>query len=250
MIYIKTPQEIENIRKAGKLSALIMEKAIKAAVPGANLLDIEGLIEAELKANGATGWFKEKKGYPFVSCLSVNEVWVHGMPKDYILQKGDILSIDLGVKLNNYYTDHCWTIGIGEKHDISADKQQFLSVGEESLKNAISNFQLNNKLGDISYGMQKTTEDAGFSVIREFIGHGVGLKAHEDPVIPCYGRPNTGLLLRPGMVFAVEIMYSMGKPDIKVLNDGWSVCSADNSLTGMFEHTVALTEKGPEILTI
>lgn len=250
MIYIKTSQEIENIRKAGKLSAQIMEKAIKAAIPGANLLDIEDLIQNELTSNGALGWFKEKKGYPFVSCLSVNEVWVHGMPHDYMLKAGDILSIDLGVKLKNYYTDHCWTIAIGEKADISAEKVKFLAIGEEALKNAISKFQINNKLGDISYGMQSVTENAGYSVIREFIGHGVGLKAHEDPVVPCYGRANTGLLLRPGMVFAIEIMYSMGKPDIKVLDDGWSVCSADHSLTGMFEHTVALTEKGPEILTI
>ena len=248
MIYIKTPQEIQNIRRAGQISKAIMQKAIETAVIGANLLDIEVLISSELEANGATGWFKEKKDYPFVSCLSVNEIWIHGMPHDYKLKQGDILSIDLGVKYNKYYTDHCWTIGIGT--DLSAEKQRFLAKGEEALINAVSNFKLNNRLGDISHGMQKVIEEAGFSVIKDFIGHGVGIKPHEDPIIPCYGRADTGLLLRPGMVFAIEIMYSMGAPDIKILDDGWSVRSADNSLTGMFEHTVALTEKGPEILTI
>jgi methionyl aminopeptidase len=247
MIYIKTPQEIEHIRNAGKISANIMKNAIGESRPGTNLLDLEEYISSEIEKNDAQPWFKEKNGYPFVSCLSVNDVWVHGMPHDYKLTEGDILSIDLGVKYKGFYTDHCWTIGIGQ---LTPKNKEFLDIGEKSLFDAIKNFKQNGKLGDISHAMQKTVEDAGFNVIRDFIGHGVGIKAHEDPVIPCYGRSDTGVLLRIGMVFAIEIMYSMGTSEIKILEDGWSVCAADNSLTGMFEHTVALTENGPEILTI
>ena len=250
MIYIKTPQEIENIKKAGQISKEIMKKALEQAIPGATLLDIEAFISQELEIHGATGWFREKKGYPFVSCLSVNEVWIHGMPNEYKLKEGDVLSIDLGVKFKGYYTDHCWSVFIGDKAKQSPEIAKFLAKGEDALMTAISQFKVNNRLGDISFGMQNVIESAGFSVVKDFIGHGVGLKPHEDPVIPCYGRPNNGLILRPGMVFAIEIMYAEGSGDVKIIEDGWSVVSADNSLTGMFEHTVALTEKGPEILTI
>lgn len=259
MIYIKSVEDINDLRIGGKISANIMKSALKMVIPGVSTFDINEKIEILMKEKGVVSWFKEIDNYPYATCISVNAGWIHGMPSNYKLRHGDIVSIDFGVKYGKYYIDHCWTVVATNSHsdnptlDIihdDPDVSMFLKVGVESLENAISNFVIGSRVGDISNAMQKTVEDAGYSVIREYTGHGVGIKAHEDPLITCYGTKGAGELLKNGMVFAIEVMYAIGNPKIVVDNDGWTVSTKDKKISGMFEHTVALTENGPEILTI
>ena len=263
MIHIKTTEQIEKIREAGKLSAQILRSALEMVDEGVTPLQINDFIDKEITSNGAEPWFKEKSGYPFASCISVNEVWVHGMPDLTPLKYGDIISIDIGVKLNGYYSDHCWTIPVVPKKERPVDifqpftspslpesVKEFLETGIESLNEAIKTYGVAKRTGDVSHVMQKVVETHKYNVIREYTGHGVGLKPHEDPELTCYGTRGAGNPIKKGMVMAIEIMYCMGKPDIITKDDGWSVVTKDKSLTGMFEHTVALTEKGAEILTI
>ncbi|PIR42521.1 type I methionyl aminopeptidase [candidate division WWE3 bacterium CG_4_9_14_0_2_um_filter_35_11] len=259
MIYIKSIEDINNLRIGGKISANIMNNALKMVVPGVSTFEINEKIEKLMKKEGVVPWFKEIDNYPYATCISVNEAWIHGMPSKYKLKHGDIVSIDLGVKYGKYYIDHCWTVVATNSHsdnpmlDLNHDDSdiaKFLKVGVESLEKAISNFVEGLRVGDISSTMQQTVENAGYSVVREYTGHGVGIKAHEDPLIACYGTKGAGELLKNGMVFAIEVMYAIGNSKIVVGNDGWTVSTKDKKISGMFEHTVALTENGPEILTI
>jgi len=263
---VNKPEQLQILREAGAISKKVMDSAIKECVPGAMLLDIEKNIDAKITEYGASAWFKEEKNYFHSSCLSVNDVWIHGIPGDQVLKAGDIVSIDIGIKYKNMYVDHCWTTPVLENSSnwvsrdvfsadesyqgvFDAEKAKFLQTGIRSLLAAIEEFQPNGRTGDISAKMQQVVEKEGFNVIRDFVGHGVGLRSHEDPEIPCFGTKGAGKLLKKGMVLAIEVMYSMGNPEIKIAKDGWTVLTADHSLTGMYEHTVYLGENGPEILT-
>lgn len=263
MIQFKNSDEIEKLRLAGKVSKKILESALQMCDEGISTLEIDKFINSEIDKAGAVPWFKEEKDYSFASCISVNEVWIHGIPNDKKLAYGDIVSIDLGVKLDGYYVDHCWTVPVVKpefrpkdifshfSHDsIDPKIRTFLKTGQIALSQSIAKFRNGGRTGDISAVMQDITEGAGYSVVKEYTGHGVGLSGHEDPTVSCYGTKGAGALLRRGMVLAIEIMYSMGSPETAVKEDGWSVYAKDESLTAMFEHTVALTEKGAEILTI
>lgn len=259
MIYIKSSEEIKEIRKAGKISADIMNNALKFVVPGVSTIDINNKIENLMKESNVKPWFKEVGNYKYASCIAVNEAWVHAMPSDKKLNKGDVVSIDLGVKYNKYYVDHCWTVVASEIHsdnptfDFEHENTEianFLKCGVDSLNKAISACVKGSRIGNISHAIQESVESAGYSVIKEYTGHGVGIKPHEDPLIPCYGTNGAGELLKVGMVFAIEVMYAIGDPKIVVDSDGWTVLTKDKKLSGMFEHTVALTDDGPEILTI
>ena len=247
MTYIKTPEQIAILKKAGKISKEILDASLKLCIEGNTTLSINNLIESEMLKHKATPWFKEINDYPYASCISVNDVWIHGFPNETILKAGDIISIDLGVKYKDMYVDHCKTVAVGKVDD---KVSEFLKTGEASLAAAIAEFKEGNRVGDISYAIQTTIEQKNYSVIENFSGHGVGIRPHEEPQIMCYGTPGVGKRLKKGMVLAIEVMYTMGTPENKVLKDGWTVTTGDGSLSAMFEHTVALTENGPEILTI
>lgn len=260
MIYIKTREQIEILREAGKISREILDCALGMCKPGISTGEIDAEIEIQIEKAGAIPWFKEVDNYPNASCISINNVWLHGIPGDYILKVGDVVSIDLGVKYSNMYVDNCWTIVVQEEHreckDLRScffhkDKEitDFLKVGVSALESSIEKFIHGNRVGDISSQMQKIVEDKGYSVIDGFGGHGVGVKQHEDPHVPCTGTSGTGSKLKKGMVLAIEIMHAMGAGSYEIDKDGWSVLTGDGKVSGMFEHTVALTENGPEILT-
>ncbi len=249
MIYIKSKEDIKNLKEGGKLSAKIMDDALRMAVPGVSTLEINNSIEEQMRKLGVSPWFKEIDKYPYATCIAVNDGWVHGMPSSYVLKASDVISIDLGVKYGKYYVDHCWTVVVPGT-DVDPTVSKFLKTGEYALNLAIKSFVAGSRVGNISNAMQTTVQNAGYSVIREYTGHGVGLKAHEDPLIPCYGTKGAGQLLKIGMVFAIEVMYAIKDPKIVVGSDGWTVSTKDGKLSGMFEHTVALTENGAEILTI
>lgn len=234
------------MEQAGKISRRIMKQAFSVCRPGCTTLEINQLIESHFKKLDAAPWFKEVNDYPYASCISVNEVWLHGVPGKKLLKKGDVVSIDIGVKYKNHYVDNCWTKAIENKNQ---KVTKFLKVGELALAEAISQFQIGNRTGDISSIIQKVIESEGYSVIREYVGHGVGKSYHENPPVPCYGTKGAGPLLKEGQTLAIEVMYAEKSPECKVSDDGWSVVSKDGSLTGMFEHTVALTVDGPKILT-
>ncbi|OGC47001.1 type I methionyl aminopeptidase [candidate division WWE3 bacterium RIFCSPHIGHO2_01_FULL_35_17] len=249
MIYIKSKEDIKNLKEGGKISAIIMNDALKMALPGVSTLEINDAVEKQMQKLEVRPWFKEIDNYLYATCIAVNDGWVHGMPSSYKLIPGDVVSVDLGVKYGKYYLDHCWTVVVpGEKVDPSVDK--FIETGKDALNFAIKSFVSGFRVGNISNAIQTTVQNAGYSVIREYTGHGVGIKPHEDPLISCYGTKGAGQLLKIGMVFAIEVMYAIGDPEIVVGSDGWTISTKDGKLSGMFEHTVVLTENGPEILTI
>lgn len=259
MISIKSPEDISKLKQAGKISSEIMNHALKLVVPGVKPIEIDNKIQELMNKFNVKPWFKEIDNYKYASCIAVNEDWVHAMPSNIKLKEGDVVSIDLGVKYEKYYVDHCWTVVAMNKHSESPIKDithkdtvisDFLKTGVEALNAGISAFTANSRVGNISNAIQKTVESKGYSVIKEYTGHGIGYGPHEDPLIPCYGTNGAGELLKIGMVFAIEVMYAIGDPKIVVKNDGWTVSTKDKKLSGMFEHTVALTENGPEILTI
>lgn len=260
MIQSKSAEDIEIMSEGGKISKYVLDEALRRCVPGAVLADIDAEIGKFMAEKGVEPWFSEVDNYPANSCISVNEVWLHGIPDKYVLKQGDVVSIDLGIKYKGLYLDNCWTVVVNEDNrdrtDIraaysgaGAEIEAFLKTGEEALFNAIEQAKAGNRTGHISSAMQKTAESKGYSVIRDFAGHGIGHSYHEDPQISCFGTPGAGELLKKGYVLAIEIMYAVGKPETATETDGWGIVTADKSLSGMFEHTVAITENGPKILT-
>jgi methionyl aminopeptidase len=217
-----------------------------AAQPGVTTSSLNLLAEKEAGNRGAKPAFKGYSGYPHALCCSPNEQVVHGMPTSRKLMNGDILSIDFGVIFDGYYGDAAVTLPIGEISEIA---QRLLRVTEESLAEAIAVARPGNRLSDISYAVQSYVEARGFSVVREFVGHGIGKNLHESPQIPNFGQPGRGVRLKAGMVLAIEPMINEKGPEVRVLDDGWTAVTCDGGLSAHFEHTVAITEKGPEILT-
>ncbi len=246
MIPIKSVQDLQAMCEAGRIIAGIVNRLRESVKPGITTRQINDLAGRYIEEQGVTSAFKGYRGYPEDICISINEEIVHGIPKDRKLIEGDIVSIDVGVKYKGYFSDMAVTVGAGK---ISSQAKKLIDVTRKSLVEGIKQAKANNYLSDISYAIQQYVENNGFSVVRQYVGHGIGRQLHEEPEIPNFGRPNQGDILKPGMVLAIEPMVNMGKFDCRVLSDGWTAVTADGLPSAHFEHTVAVTEKEAEILT-
>lgn len=247
MIICKSPGEIEKLRNSGRMVRQVLEETRRRVCPGVTTLDLERFVERRLRQLGAASAFKGYRGYPCCLCASVNEEIVHGIPSGRrLLKEGDIVSLDLGVILNGYYGDSALTVPVGE---IAEPLKRLLRVTEESLELAIQKARAGNRLGDISATVQQHAERNGFSVVREFVGHGIGREMHEEPQIPNFGKPGHGPLLKQGMVLAIEPMLNEGGDAVRVLADHWTAVTADGGYSAHFEHMVAVTGDGPDVLT-
>lgn len=246
MIICKSDSEIQLMREAGKIVALTHEELRKAVQPGITTKELDTIAEASIRKYGATPSFKGYSGFPASICASVNEELVHGIPGGRVLKEGDIISIDIGAHIHGFHGDAAVTLPVGK---ISSEATKLLQVTEQSLYEGIRKATINNRLSDISHAVQSYAEGCGYSIVREYVGHGIGRDMHEDPQIPNFGSPNRGPRLSKGMVLAIEPMVNMGTYHVKTLLDNWTVVTVDGKLCAHFEHTVAITENGPEILT-
>jgi methionyl aminopeptidase len=235
------------MREAGRLVARVLAELEAAVAPGVTTADLDRLAERLVREAGAEPAFKGYRGYPATLCASVNEVVIHGIPSAArALREGDVISLDIGVKLGGYYADSALTVPVGR---VPEPVQRLLTVTREALDQAVAQVRVGGRLSDIGHAVQTWVERHGFSIVREFVGHGIGEKLHEDPQIPNYGDPGRGPKLAEGMVLAIEPMVAMGRPDTKILADGWTAVTKDGSLAAHFEHTVAVAAAGPLVLT-
>lgn len=246
MIICKTELEINLMREAGRIVAKTHEQLAKAVQVGITTLELDQIAEQVIRSHGATPSFKGYNGFPGSICASVNDELVHGIPGPRKLQDGDIISIDVGAYYQGYHGDSAWTYRVGKTSD-QAD--QLLATTEQALYQAIEQTKPGNRLSDISHAVQAYVESKGFSIVREYVGHGIGSNLHEEPQIPNYGLPGRGPRLKPGMVLAIEPMVNAGERYVKTLHDNWTVVTEDGSICAHFEHTVVITEEGYEILT-
>ncbi len=247
MIVLKSPVELKKMREAGRVVAEILQLLRERIVPGVTTLELDRFAEQECSKRGVRPAFKGYGGFPFTICSSPNEKVVHGFADEVPLREGDILSIDFGVIKDGFYGDSAITVPVGR---IDAKTEKLLRVTEQSLELGIAAAQVGGRLSDISNAVQTCVEKEGFSVVREFVGHGVGRQLHESPQIPNFGAPHQGPRLRAGMTLAIEPMINAGGAAIKILSDGWTAVTVDGKPSAHFEHTVALTDNGPEILTL
>ena len=245
-IQLKTPRQLRIMRQAGKIVAEVLALLGEHIVPGATTAELDALAEAEIKKRGAVPSFKGYHGYPSTICASVNEQIVHGIPGNYCLQEGDILSIDVGAIYDGWHGDSAVTYAVGSA---SAEAARVMSATKEALNRGIAAAVPDNHLGDIGFAIQSWVEAQGFAVIRDFVGHGIGQVMHEAPQVPNFGEAGAGVRLQPGMTIAIEPMVSVGDWRVKVLDDGWTAVTADGSLSAHYEHSIAITSNGPEILT-
>ncbi|QED45966.1 type I methionyl aminopeptidase [Cytobacillus dafuensis] len=246
MIICKTPREIEIMREAGKIVALTHQELKKHIASGITTLELDDIAEKFIKKHDAIPSFKGYNGFRGSICASVNNELVHGIPSNRVLKNGDIISVDIGAKFNGYHGDSAWTYPVGT---IDKETQTLLDVTEESLYKGLTEAKPGERLSNISHAIQTYAESYGFSIVREYVGHGIGQDLHEDPQIPHYGPPNKGPRLKPGMVLAVEPMVNAGSRYVKTLTDNWTVVTVDGKMCAHFEHTIAITETGYEILT-
>ena len=248
MIIYKSPDEVDKMRVAGRIVAATIDAVLGAVRPGVSTADLDAVAEGFIREREATPSFKGYRGFPASICASLNEEVVHGIPSPKrILKEGDVLSLDFGAIWEGYHADSAVTVFVGEPP--SAEAEKLVLVTEEALEAGISQIRPGGRLSDISHALQQVVEGAGFSVVREYVGHGIGRNLHEDPQIPNYGLPGRGPELRPGLVVAVEPMVTMGDWRTRVLADDWTVVTADGSLAAHSEHTIAVTEDGREVLT-
>ncbi len=247
-IVCKSVSEIDKMRRSGRIVRQVLEATREAVAPGVSTMDLERVAERKIQDLGAKPAFKGYYDYPCVLCTSVNNEIVHGIPSERrMLKAGDIVSIDCGVVLDGYYGDAAITVPVGDA--ITPELQKLLDVTRESLFQGIEAARVGNTIGDVGAAVQQLVEANGFSVVREFVGHGIGTKLHEDPQIPNYGTPGHGPKLRDGMVLAIEPMVNMGGPGTRVLDDKWTAVTEDGSYSAHFEHCIAVTRNGPVILT-
>ena len=232
--------------RAGRVVADALTLLAEHVRPGVTTAELDAIAEEFILSQDGYPTFKGYRGYPAATCLSPNDMVVHGIPGPYVLEDGDILSVDVGVTLGGFVGDSAYTFAVG---DISPEAERLLETCQAALAAGVEQCRAGQRLSDISHAIQKVTEEAGFSVVRSLVGHGVGRSMHEDPQIPNYGPPSRGPLLAEGMVFAIEPMINAGGPDVVVHDDEWSISSKDGSLSAHFEHTVAVTEEGPRVLT-
>lgn len=243
---IKSKADIAKMHKAGQLLASCHREIAKRIKPGITTWEIDQFVEDYLKQYGATPEQKGYMGFPYATCASINEEICHGFPRKKPLQNGDIVTIDMVVNLNGWLADSAWSYPVGH---ISKEANQLLDVTKEALYRGIDQAKIGNRIGDISHAIQSYAEAEGYSVVRPFIGHGIGKKMHEAPEVPHYGPPHIGPLITEGMVFTIEPMINIGKHHVRVLRDGWTAVTVDGSLSAQYEHTVAITNEGPMILT-
>lgn len=247
MIPLKTKDQVEVMRLAGSIVAGTLDMVAGEIKAGMTTRDLDRLIEAYIRSRGALPAFKGYQGYPAAACISINEEVVHGIPGDRVIEEGDIVSVDVGSLIDDYYGDSARTYAVG---DISADKKKLMDVTLESLMAAIDKVQKGHKLGEISATVQRIAEAQGYGVVRQLVGHGIGRAMHEEPQVPNFGSPHEGPVLEVGMVVAIEPMINMGTHDVVTMPDGWTVVTADGQPSAHFEHTVAVTENGPDILSL
>ena len=246
MIVCKSPAEIEKMRVASLLVSDVLAELATMARPGISTLDLDAAAERMVREAGAEPAFKGYRGYPCTLCASVNEQVIHGIPSKRALNDGDIISLDMGVKMNGFFGDSAITVPVGR---VSDEAQRLLQVTQASLEKGIDQVRLGGRISDIGHAIQTHVEAHGFSVVREFVGHGIGASLHEEPQIANYGDPGRGPRFVEGMTLAIEPMVNVGKPGVKMLSDGWTAITRDGSLSAHFEHTVAVTKNGPLVLT-
>ncbi|SHF11270.1 methionyl aminopeptidase [Desulfofundulus australicus DSM 11792] len=246
MITIKSQRELRYMRDAGRVVAGVLGELSRAIKPGVTTAELDRLAEDFILARGARPAFKGLYGFPASICTSVNEQVVHGIPGLRKLESGDIISIDVGAEINGYYGDGAATFPVGE---VSPEAKKLMAVTEEALYEGIRFARQGNRLSDISHAVQRYVEKHGFSVVREYVGHGIGRSMHEEPQVPNFGKPGRGPRLKAGMTLAIEPMVNAGTHEVRTLGDNWTVVTRDSSLSAHFEHTVAITDGEPEILT-
>jgi methionyl aminopeptidase len=246
LINLKSAYEIDLMARAGTLLAGVLDELRKACRPGLKTIELDRLAEKLIREGGARPGFLGYHGYPRSICVSLNDEAVHGIPTGRRMQSGDIVSLDLGLVLDGFWADVGCTVPVGK---VDSEAERLIRVTEEALYVGIEQAQPGGRLGDISAAVQAHAEKAGFSVIKQFVGHGIGRQMHEDPQVPNFGVAGTGPELRPGMTLAIEPMVNAGAEDVYIKPDGWTVCTVDGSLSAYFEHTVAVTKDGPKILT-
>ncbi|NMA05235.1 MAG: type I methionyl aminopeptidase [Acholeplasmataceae bacterium] len=246
MITIKSKEELKIMREAGRMVALTREHLKKHIKVGITTKKLDKIAEDYIKSLGGTPSFKGYNGFPGSICTSVNEVVVHGIPSNLKLKEGDIISIDIGVYYNGFHADSAWTYGVGK---ISEENQKLLDVTLASLYEGIKEAKVNNRVGDISHAIESYVKPHGYGIVEEFTGHGIGRNLHEDPYVPNFGKPKTGALLRSGMTICIEPMINLGTKNVRILQDNWTTVTLDKKNSAHFEHMVAITEDGYEILT-
>lgn len=248
MIVLKTSRELKFMREAGRISANALKLAGTMVEPGVSTLEIDHALRRYIEEKGAKPTFLGYGGFPASACISVNDVVIHGIPhKGTILKQGDIVSVDVGATFEGFVGDNAWTFPCGA---VSAQAQALMDTTRESLFEGIKAAQAGARIGDIGHAVQAYAEARGYSVVRDFVGHGVGAKMHEDPSVPNYGTPGRGVRLLPGMTIAIEPMINQGVKEVKTLADGWTTVTADGKLAAHFEHSIAITSEGPVILTL
>lgn len=246
MIITKTRAEIQKMHSAGQLVARVLKQLANLVAPGITTTELDIHAEKCIRDAGAIPTFKGYRGYPYSICTSINEQVVHGFPSERVLKEGDIISIDCGATLAGYVGDSAITIPVGH---VSEEAQRLIDVTRDSLYQAIEKMQVGNRLYDVSYAVQSYAESRGYTVVRDFCGHGIGTAMHEEPQVPNYGRPGKGPRLREGWVLAIEPMVNVGSYQVKIEKDGWTVTTIDKKLSAHFEHTIAILSEGPWVLT-
>jgi methionyl aminopeptidase len=246
MIILKSKSEIEKMAIACRIVAEVLQVLVRAVRPGLTTLELDVLAERSIRARGSVPAFKGYRGFPNTLCVSLNEQVVHGIPSKRRLRVGDIIGLDLGAKWEGYYGDAAVTIPVGP---IPQETECLLATAQEALYMGIKEVNTGKHLSDISHAIQHYAETRGYSVVRAFVGHGIGTALHEEPQVPNFGPPGRGPRLKAGMVLAIEPMVNIGNADVEILDDGWTVVTADGQLSAHFEHTVAITDAGPQILT-
>lgn len=247
MVTLKSAREIEAMRRSGRITSRVLTALMKAARAGMTTSELDRLAERGIRDAGGVPTFKGYNGFSGSICVSINDEVVHGIPGSRVLADGDLLSIDIGTTLDGYVSDSAVTIPVG---NIGQEAQRLLEVTRACLTIGIAQMERGNRVGDIGAAVQEHAERHGYGVVRELVGHGVGREMHEEPQVPNYGERGTGIELRPGLVLALEPMITQGGPKIRILNDGWTVVTADGKLAAHFEHTIAVTEDGPKVLTL
>lgn len=245
-IYYKSKEEVELIRESSLLVSKTLAEVAKIIGPGVTTKQLNDLAETFIKDHGAIPAFLNYNGFPYSLCISPNEQVVHGFPGDYVIQEGDLISVDCGVIKNNFFGDSAYTFSIGE---IDAERQKLVNVTQECLKLAIEKAVVGSRIGDVGFAVQAHAEANGFGVVRELVGHGVGVKLHEKPEVPNYGKRGSGIKLEEGMVIAIEPMINAGTAGVKFWSDGWTVTSLDNKPSAHFEHTVAVKKGNADVLS-
>ena len=244
MIKLKTPEEIEVMVEGGKISNAALQELLKSVKPGVTTLELDRIGEETILSNGGKPSFMTVEDYPHATCININEGIVHGLPGDYKIQEGDIVSVDLGTLYKGFHTDLSYTVEVN-----SSTHDDFLETGKIALKKGIKQCRRGKKIGDISHAIQTEVEKAGYSVSEMLVGHGIGRELHEDPYVSCSGKPGTGHKIKVGMVFAVEVIYQYGNPGIGLSSDGWTLETLDKSKSGLFEKTVAVTNERTVLIT-